>query len=155
MPTPPMSDTTTHDIRVGATAYYLPEESDPQADEYVFGYRILIVNHRDEPIRLISRKWTIIDGDGKTRYVKGQGVIGQNPRLEPGQAFKYASFCRLPTPWGTMEGSYQMQRDDGSMFEINIDRFYLAVDKRDTAQPIERAVSVSDDDAGHGPEIEH
>lgn len=146
MPTPPMSDTTTHDIRVGATAYHLPEESDPEADLYVFGYRILIVNHRDEPARLISRQWTIIDGEGQTRVVKGPGVIGQHPRLEPGQAFKYASFCKLATPWGTMEGTYQMQRDDGSMFEINIGRFYLATDKLDTAEPSpQHALSAQDD----------
>lgn len=144
MPTPPMSDITTHGIRVGATAYYLPEESSPDQNEYVFGYRILIVNHRDEPARLISRHWHIIDSQGDKREVRGQGVIGQNPRLEPGQAFKYSSFCVLPTPWGTMEGTYKMQQDNGSLFDIAIARFYLATDKLDTASTTEHTQPVLD-----------
>ncbi len=135
MPTPPYSDTTTHDIRVGATGFYLPEESNPREDEYVFGYRILIVNQGDRPVTLLSRRWTIIDGDGQPREVQGPGVVGQTPRLEGGQAFKYSSFCPLSTPWGTMEGSYRMQYDDGQAFEVAIGRFYLATDKLDTAEP--------------------
>ena len=138
MPTPPLSDIITQDIRVGATAYYLPEESSPQDDQYVFGYRILIMNQGDQPARLLSRRWTIIDGEGQHRIVKGPGVVGQHPRLEAGQAFKYSSFCALGTPWGTMEGQYVMQRDNGSKFDIQIGRFYLAVDKLDTAIPDDR-----------------
>ena len=138
MPLPPMSDTTTHEIRVGATAYYLPDESTPHEDAYVFGYRILIMNQSNAPVRLLSRIWTIIDGDGKERYVKGAGVIGQTPHLEPGQAFKYSSFCKLDTPWGTMEGQYTMQRDNGSKFVIDIGRFFMATDKLDVAKPDER-----------------
>jgi ApaG protein len=138
MPTPPLSDTTTHDIRVGATAYYLPEESTPEDDQYVFGYRILIVNQGSEPARLLSRQWTIIDAEGQQRLIKGPGVVGQHPRLEAGQAFKYSSFCPLNTPWGTMEGQYLMQRDDGSEFHIDIGRFYLASNKLDTAEPDDR-----------------
>lgn len=140
MTTPLYSDTTTQAIRVGATAFYLPEESTPAQSEYVFGYRILIVNHGDRPARLLARRWTIIDGEGVQREVKGQGVVGQTPRLEPGQAFKYTSFCPLQTTWGTMEGSYHMQYDDGSTFEIAVGRFYLAIDKLDTAEPDERLV---------------
>ena len=140
MTTPPYSDTTTQAIRVGATGFYLPEESAPAQNEYVFGYRILIVNHGDQPARLLARRWTIIDGDGVSREVKGQGVVGQTPRLEPGQAFKYTSFCPLQTTWGTMEGSYRMQYDDGSTFDVTVGRFYLAIDKLDTAEPDERLV---------------
>jgi ApaG protein len=125
MPTPEMSDITTHGIRVGATAYYLPEESDQEERRYVFGYTIVIVNNSDTPAQLMSRRWIILDGDGNREEVNGPGVIGQTPRLVPGEAFKYQSFCPLKTSWGTMEGSYQMRRDDGSTFEIRIDRFYL------------------------------
>lgn len=138
MPTPPLSDTTTHEIRIGATAYYLPDESTPEEDEYVFGYRILIVNQSDKPVTLLSRQWTIIDGDGQERHVKGPGVIGQMPHLAPEQAFKYSSFCPLSTTWGTMEGQYTMQREDGSKFTVDVGRFYLSIDKLDTARPDDR-----------------
>lgn len=125
MPTPEYSDTTTEGVRVGATAFFLPEHSDPQEDRYVFGYTIVIANHSDAPVQLLSRHWVIIDGTGHREEVRGPGVIGQKPRLEPGQAFKYQSFCPLSTPWGTMEGSYQMRRENGDAFEVKIGRFYL------------------------------
>jgi len=147
MPTPEYSDTTTHDIRVGATGFYLPAESNPAQSEYVFGYRILIVNHGQQPAKLLSRRWLIIDGEGQERHVQGQGVVGQTPRLEPGQAFKYSSFCPLETPWGTMEGSYRMQYDDGQEFDVTIGRFYLATDKLDTAEPDERLTQDADPSA--------
>lgn len=125
MPTPEYSDTTTEGIRIGAAAFYIPEHSDPDRDRYVFGYNILIANHSDTPVQLLSRHWTIIDASGHREEVRGPGVVGQTPRLEPGQAFKYQSFCPLSTPWGTMEGTYQMQRDDGTLFDARIGRFYL------------------------------
>lgn len=122
-----MSDSTTEGIRVGATAYYLPEHSDPDEDRYTFGYTIVIANNGDSAAQLLSRHWIIIDGAGHREEVRGPGVVGQTPRLEPGQAFKYQSFCPLSTPWGTMEGTYEMRRDDGTLFEARIGRFYLAV----------------------------
>ena len=125
MATPEMSDTETDGVRVGATAYYLPDESDPTDRKYLFGYTIVIANHGDVPVQLLSRHWVIIDGAGRREEVKGPGVVGQTPRLEPGEAFKYQSFCPLHTPWGTMEGTYRMRRDDGSTFDANIGRFYL------------------------------
>jgi ApaG protein len=125
MPTPEYSDTTTEGIRVGAAAFYMPEHSDPDADRFVFGYNILIANHSDVSVQLLSRHWTIIDASGHREEVRGPGVVGQTPRLEPGQAFKYQSFCPLRTSWGTMEGTYQMQRDDGTLFDVRIGRFYL------------------------------
>ena len=127
MPTPEMSDITTHGIRVGATAAYLPGESSPEDGNYVFGYRIVIVNDGDAPATLLSRHWIIIDADGNREEVRGPGVVGQTPRLEPTKGFKYSSFCPLPTPWGTMEGFYKMQRDNGEVFEARIGRFYLRV----------------------------
>ena len=125
MSTPELSDVMTEGIRIGATAYYLPEESDPDDRKFLFGYTIVIVNRGDSPAKLISRRWTIIDALGRREEVEGPGVVGQTPRLEPGQAFKYQSFCPLKTQWGTMEGSYRFQRDDGTEFDASIGRFYL------------------------------
>jgi ApaG protein len=135
--TPEMSDVTTHNIRVGAAAFYLPLESNPEESQYVFGYRVLIVNNSDTAVTLLSRHWIIIDGEGHREDVKGPGVIGQTPTLQPGQAFKYTSFCPLSTPWGTMEGSYQMRRADGSTFDAQIGRFYLV--NTATTVPAEQA----------------
>lgn len=125
MATPPMSDATTQGVRVGATAFYLPEESDPQIGRFVFGYRVVIVNQSQETVQLISRHWIIIDGDGHREEVKGPGVVGETPRLEPGQGFKYTSYCPLATEWGSMEGTYQMRRANGEMFDAQIGRFFL------------------------------
>ena len=125
MSTPEMSDTSTEGVRVGAAAFYLPDESDPDERRYVFGYNIVIANQGGEPAQLLTRHWVIIDANGNRHDVEGDGVVGQTPRLEPGQAFKYQSFCPLRTPWGTMEGTYRMRRDDGTTFDVNIGRFYL------------------------------
>ena len=122
-----MSDTTTQGVRIGATAFYLPEESNADESNFVFGYRIVIVNDGDKPATLLSRHWIIIDADGNREEVRGPGVVGQTPRLGAGEGFKYNSFCPLPTPWGTMEGSFRMQRDNGETFEARIGRFYLRV----------------------------
>ena len=127
MPTPEMSDTTTEGIRVGATAYFLPEESDADQRRFVFGYTIVIANQGDAPAQLLSRHWVIIDAHGRREDVEGEGVVGHQPRLAPGEAFKYQSFCPLRTPWGTMEGTYRMRRDDGREFDAAIGRFYLRV----------------------------
>lgn len=126
MPTPALSDTTTNGIRVGATAFFIPEESDPDRKRYHFGYRIVIVNEGAAAATLRSRYWRIIDGNGAVQEVRGEGVIGQQPRLEPGQGFKYTSYCPLSTPWGTMEGEYDFQTDAGEHFAVRIGRFYLA-----------------------------
>ncbi len=120
-----MSDTITDGVRVGATAYFLPDESDPDEKKFLYGYTIVIKNDTDVPVRLVSRAWTIIDGNGKREEVRGPGVVGQTPRLEPGEAFKYQSYCPLKTPWGTMEGEYDMKRDDGTTFKVKVARFYL------------------------------
>jgi ApaG protein len=129
MATPEMSDTITHNVRVGATAYFLPEQSDADKRSYHFGYTIVVANNGDKPVQLISRHWVIIDAYGRREDVEGPGVVGQTPRLEPGQAFKYQSFCPLRTTWGTMEGTYQMRYDTGEIFEVQIARFYLRIPK--------------------------
>ena len=125
-----MSDLTTDGIRVGATAYYLPNESDPDERRHVFGYTIVIVNNGNQAAQLVSRHWIIVDGNGTREEVRGPGVIGKTPRLIPGEAFKYQSFCPLKTTWGTMEGSYQMKRDDGSTFDVKVGRFYLRCEQK-------------------------
>jgi ApaG protein len=125
MSTPEMSDATTRGIRVGATAFFLPEESDTQIGRYVFGYRVVIVNQSQEKVQLLSRHWVIIDGYGHREEVRGPGVVGQTPVLEPGQGFKYTSCCPLATEWGSMEGTYQMRREDGEVFDASIARFFL------------------------------
>jgi ApaG protein len=129
MATPEMSDTVTQGVRVGATAYFLPEESDPDDRKFLFGYTIVIRNDGDQPVQLVSRYWRIIDSNGREEEVRGPGVVGQTPRLEPGQSFKYQSFCPLKTSWGTMEGEYDMRRGDGSTFKAKIGRFYLTSPK--------------------------
>ena len=140
---PLMSDETTHGVRVGANAFYLPDESTPEDKEYVFGYRIVILNDSDRTVTLLSRHWDLIDGEGGHRVVEGEGVVGQKPRLAPGEAFKYHSFAVLPTPWGTMEGHYNLRSEDNSQhFKAAIGRFYLTQqsiqhtrgDQRDTTK---------------------
>jgi ApaG protein len=125
MPTPALSDTTTHGIRVGATAFYLPEESIPDQRRFVFGYRVVIVNESTVTATLRTRHWVIIDANGDVEEVRGEGVVGQQPRLAPGEGFKYTSYCPLPTRWGTMEGAYQFESDAGELFDVKIGRFYL------------------------------
>lgn len=134
MATPEMSDTRTQGVRVGATAFFLPEQSEPEERKYLFGYTIVIANEGDSPVQLVSRHWLIIDGEGRREEVRGPGVVGETPRLEPGQAFKYQSFCPLRTPWGTMEGTYQMRRDDGETFDAQIGRFFLAIPEENKPQ---------------------
>ncbi len=125
MATHELPDTITAGVRVHATAQFLPDESDPDDRKFLFGYTIVITNDSPDPARLVARRWLIIDGNGRREEVRGPGVVGQTPRLGPGESYKYQSYCPLKTPWGTMEGEYEMRRDDGSTFQVNIARFYL------------------------------
>lgn len=93
----------------------------------MFAYRITIKNEGVQRVRLISRHWVIINGDGDREDVEGPGVVGKFPTLAPGEEFQYTSFCPLDTEWGTMEGTYRMQREDGSLFDAVIGRFFLAM----------------------------
>jgi ApaG protein len=129
--TPPLSDTTTNGIRVGATAFYLPEESKPDDKRFLFGYRIVIVNEGKTTATLRSRHWIIIDANGTVEEVRGEGVVGQQPRLAPGEGFKYTSYCPLTTEWGTMEGEYDFESESGEVFQVKIGRYYLAKTKRE------------------------
>lgn len=137
MTTPEMSDVTTRGIRIGATAYYLPDESSPENGEYFFGYRIVIHNTSDVTVQLLTRHWDIIDAEGEHKTVDGEGVVGEQPVLGPGQAFRYTSFCPLHTTWGTMEGCYQMRSDNGETFEARIGRFWLTMEKTLSTDEVE------------------
>jgi ApaG protein len=112
-------------IRVVTHPQYVPDQSDPDSRQYLFTYRIRITNNSPVSVQLLSRFWRIVDAVGEQDEVRGAGVVGQTPRLEPGASFEYSSYCQLRTPWGTMEGSYQFMPDDGAEFDVRIGRFYL------------------------------
>jgi ApaG protein len=116
----------TKGIRVSVETMYLPEQSDPPSNRYVFAYIVTIANEGQETVKLKTRHWIITDASGHIEEVKGEGVVGEQPELEPNQAFQYTSGCILKTPWGTMNGTYQMYRKDGSYFDAEIAPFLLA-----------------------------
>ena len=117
----------TDGIRVTVTSRYLPEQSHPQGRRYVWAYTVQVANEGDRPAKLRSRHWIITDANGKVDEVKGPGVVGEQPHLEPGERFQYTSGCILQTPRGTMHGSYQMVRDDGVGFDAEIAPFTLTM----------------------------
>lgn len=106
---------------------YIEERSEPRSGYFFFAYHIRISNVGTETAQLVSRTWVITDGDGNVEHVQGPGVVGEFPRLVPGQAFEYTSFCPLRTEHGVMEGSYTMRTDGGDTFEARIAPFTLAV----------------------------
>ena len=119
------SEAVTQGVRVEVSARYSPEHSEPQSSRWFFLYTVLIANESEREVQLINRSWTIVDGTGKTQEVHGAGVVGKQPRLEPGESFEYTSGCPMATPFGSMHGSYEMQRGDGSRFEAEIGLFEL------------------------------
>lgn len=121
-----MSDTTTRGIRVQVRSEYIPERSSPRDGTYLFQYHVRISNVGPETAQLISREWVITDADGEVERVKGPGVVGEQPVLQPGAAFEYTSFCPLKTNVGAMQGSYQMITKDGDRFDAMIAPFTLA-----------------------------
>jgi ApaG protein len=134
MASTPHSDLTTDGIRIQAAAEHLPEEQVPaemlgdgraHKAQHVFRYRITMTNVGESAARLLSRHWIIVDADGRREDVKGRGVVGEFPKLAPGESYSYLSYCPLPTTWGTMEGSYLFERDDGVRFAVAIGRFFL------------------------------
>ena len=121
------SDTTTRGIRVEVYPEFVPEHSDTDNNSFYFKYRIVITNNSDIGVTLVSRHWEIINSEGDSEVVDGAGVVGKTPYLEPGDDYEYESYCPLDTSWGTMEGTYQMQDDNGDSFDVEIGRFYLTV----------------------------
>ncbi len=120
-----MSIALTDGIRVQVRSFYVPEQSSPRAKRYVFAYTVRITNEGRLTAQLRTRHWIITDGDGRVEEVRGDGVVGAQPRLEPGQHFEYTSGCVLRTPRGRMHGTYRMHRDDGQVFDAEIAPFEL------------------------------
>jgi ApaG protein len=116
-----------HKIRVEVETSYLEEQSEPRERRFVFSYTITIRNEGEVPAKLMTRHWVITDADGHVREVRGDGVVGEQPYLLPGQGFRYSSGAVLETPVGSMHGSYQMVGDDGARFEAPIPAFRLAI----------------------------
>src|SRR5580704_10352594 len=121
----PMSDVVTNGIRVEVLSRHSPENSRPLESEWVFQYTVRITNQGTETVQLVSRHWIITDALEHTQEVKGPGVVGEQPVLEPGRLFQYSSWCPLTTPTGMMHGTYQMVRPDGGQFDIEIAPFAL------------------------------
>jgi ApaG protein len=122
-----MSGAKKYDVTVAARAAYVADQSDPSRNQYVFAYTITVTNTGSIAARLLSRHWIITDGDHHVQEVKGQGVVGQQPLLKPGESFEYTSGANLPTAVGTMRGTYQMVADDGQAFDATIPPFTLSV----------------------------
>lgn len=116
-----------HDIRVQVSTAYVAEQSEAAARRYVFSYTITIVNQGSRPAQLVSRHWIVTDADGNEQEVRGEGVVGEQPLLQPGEGFRYTSGAILETPVGSMRGSYQMVDDAGREFDTPIEPFTLAV----------------------------
>ena len=115
-----------HKIRVDVETNYLDDQSEPKESRYVFSYTITIRNEGPVPARLLTRHWIITDANGKVQEVRGDGVVGEQPHLQPGQGFRYSSGTVLETPVGVMQGSYEMLADDGHRFDAPIAPFRLA-----------------------------
>ena len=120
-----MYEAITQKIRVRVTPDYLPDQSEPEDNRFFWAYKVEITNLGKITVQLKSRHWRITDANGRTEEVRGPGVVGEQPVLEPGQSFTYSSGCPLKTPQGLMVGSYQMEADDGSKFDIAIPAFSL------------------------------
>ena len=115
----------TREIRVDVEPIYLDEQSEPEGGQYVWAYRVQIANEGSETVQLISRYWQITDGMGRVQEVRGAGVVGEQPVLDPGEAYEYTSGTPLPTPSGIMRGTYQMRTPAGESFDIEIPAFSL------------------------------
>jgi ApaG protein len=115
-----------HCIKVAARSQFQAEQSSPADGRYVFSYTITIENRGDAAARLLDRHWIITDSDGRVQEVRGQGVVGEQPHLRPGERFQYTSGTILTTPIGSMHGSYGMVGDDGTRFDAEIPAFSLA-----------------------------
>ena len=114
-------------FRIQVATNYISEQSEPESGRYVFAYTITIANTGELPARLMSRHWIITDANGKVKEVSGDGVVGEQPRLNPGEEFRYSSGAVLETPVGAMQGLYRMLADNGVSFDAPIAPFTLAV----------------------------
>lgn len=121
-----MNEEKKYEIGINIRTVYLPDQSDEEADRYVFAYTITIANIGTVTAQLISRAWVIMNGDGTSQEVRGLGVVGEQPLLKPGDSFEYTSGTVISTPVGSMKGSYQMTTEDGVQFDVDIPEFILS-----------------------------
>lgn len=121
-----MFESITSDIRVEVHPAYVREQSNPSQDHYFFSYTVRIHNQSDRQVQLLARHWLIMDAYGEVQEVRGPGVVGLQPTLRPGEIFEYSSFCPLPTPTGSMRGTYFMVDTKGEQLEIEIPQFLLS-----------------------------
>lgn len=119
------SEAVTQGVRVRVQPSFMPQHSDPLERRFVFSYRIEISNESERTVRLLRRHWVIVDAEGEREDVEGDGVVGQQPRLAPGDRHEYASFCPLSTRWGTMEGSFTFEDESRREFPVRVERFFL------------------------------
>lgn len=123
-----MSNTLTQGVRILVRPRYVPEQSDPDKGQWLFAYHITIRNEGERAVQLLSRHWVITNGEGKVEEVRGPGVVGYQPLLQPGEEFQYTSGCPLDTPVGTMHGEFNMVvQGSGEKFDAAIEPFRLAV----------------------------
>lgn len=120
------SEATTRGVEVKVQSSYVAERSQPTQGRWFFAYRIRITNRGADPVQLLNRHWVITDAHGKIEEVRGPGVVGEQPKLDPGESFEYTSFCPLVTPFGTMEGSYEMVTGEGERFLAAVGAFTLS-----------------------------
>jgi ApaG protein len=122
-----MTEPKRYEITVSPKVAFLPDQSDPDKNHFVFAYTITVTNTGTVAAQLVSRHWIITDAEHRVQEVKGQGVVGKQPVLRPGESFEYTSGTSIPTPVGTMRGSYQMVAEDGLAFEAPIAPFTLSI----------------------------
>jgi ApaG protein len=121
-----MTDSNLNNIQVNVQTRYIEDQSNPEKNYYIFAYTITIVNQGQQPAQLLTRHWVITDSNHKVQEVRGDGVIGEQPVLKPGEQFVYTSGTMLETSVGTMKGSYQMEADDGFQFDATVEEFVLS-----------------------------
>jgi ApaG protein len=122
----PVSDTTTDDIRVVAEPEYIPGIKAADVRAHLFSYRITITNNRLDSVQLLSRRWLILNSEGDESMIEGEGVVGYQPILEPGESFTYSSYCPIDTEWGTMEGTFRFLKvETATHFDVLIGRMFL------------------------------
>ncbi|MDY6991669.1 MAG: Co2+/Mg2+ efflux protein ApaG [Pseudomonadota bacterium] len=122
-----MPDPSSYNIRIDVETTYMDSHSAPEQNRYVFAYTITIRNMGQLAAKLLTRHWIITDANGKVQEVRGEGVVGEQPYLQPGEGFQYTSATMIETPVGSMQGSYHMVTDDGQAFETEIPPFSLAL----------------------------
>ena len=125
-----MESAHTHGIEVSVESFFLDEESNVEQEQYIFAYRVQLKNHSDRTVQLISRHWIITDSNGTVKHVKGDGVVGQQPVMAPGEEYQYTSGSQLNSPMGTMHGTYQMRDETGEMFDVEIPVFTLSANTK-------------------------